>query len=380
MGGAERVLLETIEVLKDRGVDCYVLLPGEGEFSQKLVNLGVPYDIVRNSSWITWQKPTIWRRTKATVKIAAGILSTLIKIKQSRCDIVYSNTLTICNGGVAAWILGIPHVWHLHEYHAIRFYYGRRLSFWVIGRLSAVCITVSKHLSEICAPYIDRTKLRMIYPSMHMAEIGVAVGNPVALEGERQRFRCVIVGGLFPAKRQEDAVQALGYLHKGGSDAELVIVGGGDPSYLKRLQQVAASCGVLDRVRFSGAVDDAIPFIHNSDVVLVCSEHEMFGRTTIEGMLAGKPVVAARATTAPELIQNGVNGWLYEPTNAQDLAIKIRLLCEDRATARSLGEHGQVWAQGLFTKERYALEMLDALTSAHQKTSRMEVVSVAQQR
>src|SRR5262249_16839244 len=141
MGGAEKVLLETVAILKGRGTECYVLLPGEGEFSRKLLDLGVPYDIVQNSSSLTWDKPTLWTRTKAAVKIAVGILSTLPKIRQSRADIVYSNTLTICNGGIAAAILGIPHVWHLHDfpgYHGISFYYGRRFSLRIIGMLSSV--------------------------------------------------------------------------------------------------------------------------------------------------------------------------------------------------------------------------------------------------
>src|SRR4051812_34577350 len=157
LGGAERVLLETITVLHHMNTDCYVLLPGEGEFSRELVKLGVPYDIVHNSSWVTWDKPTLWGRVKAVVKIGLGVLSTLPKIRRSRCDLVYSNTLTICNGGISAALLRIPHVWHLHDfpgYHGIRFYYGRRLSFRIVDMLSSVCITVSKHLSTLCEPYI----------------------------------------------------------------------------------------------------------------------------------------------------------------------------------------------------------------------------------
>lgn len=368
MGGAERVLFETITILKTRGVDCYVLLPTAGEFSQRLMTLGVPFDFVRNSSWVTWDKPTVWTRTKAVAKIMIGILSTLKKVRGTRCDIVYSNTLAICNGGFAAAILRIPHVWHLHDfpgYHGISFYFGRRVSLRTIGALSSICITVSKHLSEICAPYIDSSKLMAVYPAMQMVGLPAADGKPAVAKREGRRFRCVIVGGLVPTKKQEDAVRALGHLHRSGADVDLVIVGGGDPNYREFLQSIAISEGVVDRVHFTGAVADAIPFMQNSDVVLVCSAHETFGRATIEGMLAGKPVVASRAAATPELIRDGVNGLLYTPGDPQDLGERIKMLYVDPVLARRLAEQGRTWAVTSFTEERYAREILSMLTTVH---------------
>jgi glycosyltransferase involved in cell wall biosynthesis len=369
LGGAERVLFETITILKSRGIDCYILLPKDGEFSQRLLTLGVPFDFVYNSSWVTWNKPTVWMRVKAVAKIAIGILSTLKKVRRSRCDIVYSNTLSICNGAFAAAILRIPHVWHLHDfpgYHGISFYFGRRFSLRMIGALSAICITVSKHLSEICAPYIDSSKLMTVYPAMRMVEMPAADGKLVGKKA-RGRFQCVIVGGLVPTKRQEDAVRALGYLHRNRVDADLTIVGGGDLTYRKALEEIAASDSVCDRVHFTGAVTDALPFMQESDVILVCSAQETFGRATIEGMLAGRPVVGARAAATPELIRDGVNGLLYTPGDSRDLGERIKMLYDDPVLAHGLAERGRTWARTFYTEERYAREILSVLTAVHSR-------------
>jgi glycosyltransferase involved in cell wall biosynthesis len=370
LGGAERVLFETIAILRGRGIDCYVLLPKEGEFSRRLVALGVPFDFVHNGSWVTWDKPTVWARTKAVAKITIGILSTLKKVSRSRCDIVYSNTLSICNGAFAATILRIPHVWHLHDfpgYHGISFYFGRRFSLRTIGALSAICITVSKHLSEICAPYIDSSKLMTVYPAMRMVEVPAADAKPAVKKRAGGRFQCVIVGGLVPTKRQEDAVRALGHLHRNGADADLTIVGGGDPTYRKVLEEIAASDGVSDRLHFTGAVADALPSMQKSDVVLVCSAQETFGRATIEGMLAGRPVVAARAAATPELIRDGVNGLLYTPGDSRELGGRIKMLYHDPVLAQGLAERGRTWARTSFTEERYAREILSVLTAVGSK-------------
>jgi glycosyltransferase involved in cell wall biosynthesis len=366
LGGAERVLLETITVLRHMNMECYVLLPAEGELSREVANLGVPYDIIRNSSWVTWERPTFWARSKAIVKIALGILSTLSRIRRSGCDLVYSNTLTICNGGISAALLRIPHVWHLHDfpgYHGVRFYYGQRFSFRVIDRLSSICITVSKHLSALCAPYIRPEKLKMIYPPMMMAmTLTDTSGNAGHALAKRYSFRCVIVGGLVPSKGQEDAVRALGCLRQEGLDVELLVVGAGDHDYRARLEHVAASCQVLDKVRFLGLVTDAMPYVKDSDVALVCSTQETFGRVTIEAMVAGVPVIGARAAATIELIQHGENGLLYEPGNPDDLAAQIKILCDNPGLAHRLAQCGRSRTARFFTETRYANEIMAVLT------------------
>ena len=370
LGGAERVLLESITILQARGIHCYVLLPKEGELSSRLTAIGVHYDIAHNSSWVTWGTPTLWTRITTLANIVIGVLSTIKRIKRSRCDIVYSNTLTICNGAIAAALLGIPHVWHLHDfpgYHGIRFFFGRGFSLRTIGFLSDTCITVSRHLSDMCRPYIDSAKLKTVYPSMQMVDLSTTQDSFNGATDKSGLLRCVIVGGLVPTKRQEDAVRALGHLSKIGIDAELFIVGGGDPEYQQYLEQVAASNKVAHRLYFSGPVSDAFSLIQTADVVLMCSGHETFGRATIEGMLAGKPVIAARAAATSELVQDGVTGLLYEFGDYLDLADKIKKLCEDSTLAKRVGKSAQSWSRSFFTQERYAGEMLLLLTSCRKQ-------------
>lgn len=364
MGGAERVLFETIEVLKESGVDCYVLLPNEGELGERLRGLEVPYDIVRGGFWVTWEKPTLVQGAKDAINIAASIIPTLTKIRGSKCDIVYSNTLAICSGGIAAALLGRPHVWHLHEfpgYHGLELSFLKRFSFRLIRALSSACIVVSRHLAEICRPYLESAQLKVIYPSMHLACVETASSFGASVPARNGRFRCVIVGGLYESKRQEDAVQAVRQLHRDGADVELLAVGGGSPEYRRRLEEIVAANDLTDKVTFVGAVGDAAAFMQSSDVVLVCSNCETFGRVSIEAMMAGKPVIGARSAATPELIQDGVNGWLYEPGDFRDLATKIKRFYDDPLLARRLGENGQMWARKFFTKQRYAEELLSLL-------------------
>jgi glycosyltransferase involved in cell wall biosynthesis len=100
----------------------------------------------------------------------------------------------------------------------------------------------------------------------------------------------------------------------------------------------------------------------------MCSRSEGFGRVTIEGMLAGKPVIAARGGASPELVQDGSTGLLYAVGDPRDLALKIRGLCENREYAETLGRNAKCWVETVFTKERYAMEMLPILDSLQRGT------------
>jgi glycosyltransferase involved in cell wall biosynthesis len=327
--------------------------------------VGATYDFIPDVNWVDWVPPTFYRRVKTAIKIGLAIVPTVRKIKASGCDIVYSNSSTICSGAIAAGILGLPHVWHLHEFpspYGMRFCFGEAFSFRVIRALSAVCIAVSRHLSSICEPYVGE-QMRVIYPSMNMAQRKAPAEKTAdGVYGSRARLRCVIVGGLVEGKGQEDAVRAVTQLHHSGTNADLLVVGEGNSEYRKRLESLVAVGGVQGKVHFVGAVEDATSIIRASDVVLVCSKYEAFGRVSIEGMLAGKPVIGAEAAATSELIRAGVNGWLYRSGDATDLASKIQRLYDDPGLAKSVAENGRTWANGIFNKQRYGAELMEALT------------------
>ena len=84
---------------------------------------------------------------------------------------------------------------------------------------------------------------------------------------------------------------------------------------------------------------------------------------TIEGMLAGKPVIGARCGATAELIEDGFNGLLYSFGDANELADKIANLYRNPTLAQNLGRNARAWAERTFTKERYARELLTVIHS-----------------
>jgi glycosyltransferase involved in cell wall biosynthesis len=369
LGGAERVLLETIETLQGQGVECRVLLPSHGEFCAELGRLNIPFSIVPYPPWMRSGKAHFYGRLKRALRIAIKTPIIVWKVFRWKCDLVYTNTVTVCIGAIAARLLGRPHIWHLHEFgaedHNLSFVFGERLSMKAINWMSSRCICVSHALAKKYERTVDQPKITVIYPSMHHAlrEWG-DMGRMDSVSLRRsERFRCVIVGNLIEGKGQEDAVLAFSHLKNLGVNAELIIVGDGDLAYRRRLEELVQSNGLEGRVMFAGKLGSAIQTIRSSDAVLVCSRSEGFGRITIEGMLAGKPVIGSRAGATQELISDQVNGILYTCGDPADLAKKISWLYSNPSEAIRLGQNGKMWAENMFTKDRHGREILAVFSS-----------------
>lgn len=91
------------------------------------------------------------------------------------------------------------------------------------------------------------------------------------------------------------------------------------------------------------------------------SRYEPFGVVFIEAMMHGLPCVGANAWAMPELIDSERSGWLAPPDDAETLARILINALSDLSRLRTLGQHARRRARELFTWERAATIMEDAL-------------------
>ncbi len=143
----------------------------------------------------------------------------------------------------------------------------------------------------------------------------------------RTENRIVFVGRVT-GEKQIDVLLRAATLLPAELDAKLEIVGGGDQ--LKNLQHLAAELGIADRVTFTGRVTDEQlrDAYHRASVLAMPSIAELQSIVTMEAMASALPVVAANAMALPHLVHDGENGYLFEPSNPEDLAAKLRTVLE----------------------------------------------------
>lgn len=105
-----------------------------------------------------------------------------------------------------------------------------------------------------------------------------------------------------------------------------IIVGGG--VCRPRLEEYAASLNISNRVHFLGYRSDVASLLHASDVFVFPSYREGLPVALMEAMAAGVPIVASRIRGNVDLIEDGVNGFLCDPRDAEGFASKIQKLLE----------------------------------------------------
>ncbi|SIN77398.1 glycosyltransferase [Agromyces cerinus] len=143
----------------------------------------------------------------------------------------------------------------------------------------------------------------------------------------RTENRILFVGRVTGEKQIDVLLRALTLLPK-ELDAKVEIVGGGDQK--KNLEHLAVELGIADRVKFTGYVtdDELRESYHRASVLAMPSIAELQSIVTMEAMASALPVVAANAMALPHLVHDGENGYLFEPSNAEDLAAKLRIVLE----------------------------------------------------
>ena len=137
-------------------------------------------------------------------------------------------------------------------------------------------------------------------------------------------LRCVVVGRLSPRKGTMVALEAVARLRAGGADARLDVCGSVFPGYEwfeAELRERAGRADLAGAVAFHGYVSPTRPLLEAADVVLVPSFGESFGNVAVEGMLAGRPVVACDGLGLGEVLSGAPRtGRLVPPGDADALA------------------------------------------------------------
>ncbi|MGQ1837255.1 glycosyltransferase [Kocuria turfanensis] len=135
----------------------------------------------------------------------------------------------------------------------------------------------------------------------------------------------LFTGRLAVEKNVDVLIEAMSLLPAElGAHLELA----GDGEQRAGLEKLALALGVGDRVHFLGYVpDEELRAAYlRADVFCQPGTAELQSLVTLEAMSASRPVVLADARALPHLAEDGVNGWLFRPGDARDLAHKLALV------------------------------------------------------
>lgn len=138
----------------------------------------------------------------------------------------------------------------------------------------------------------------------------------------------------------------------------LLIVGGG--SLEKHLKELAKGLNIEKRTLFTGKVPFTdVPKYHNMlSVSVSVSNSESFGVAIIEASSCGKPVVVSNVGGLPEVVEDGVSGFVVPPRNSQKTAEAIEKLVLDESLREQIGQNGRERVKRLYDWDDNVKQMI----------------------
>ena len=354
LGGAELSLFSEVTNLPHTGL---VLLFEDGPLRQMFSTAGIAVEVVHASTGAL------------TVRRESGILAVLsalpdvialVRVVAARArthDVIYANSQkAFVVGSLAAALSGRPLVWRLRDVLDSSHFSStlRRIAVflanWKAKRVIVNSVATGSAFGLVGG---NTARVSVAYPGIDEAPFTAVTSDTIAaIRAELNAGTKTLIGvfgRLSTWKGQAIFIDAIARL----PDVIGVIIGAalfGEEAYATELSRQVEALGLSSRIRFLGFRKDIPALMRSMDIIVHSSiAPEPFGRVVVEGMLAGKPVVASAAGGVLEIIEDGKTGWLVEPGNAEALAETLRSVLENGLESAKIADAGQAHARATFT-------------------------------
>jgi glycosyltransferase involved in cell wall biosynthesis len=334
--GAEvqlRVLLS--KLVRKPELNLSVILFNEGRLEKEIDALGVPVRVFPENRW-------------GSGKIFFELVH---EFKKSNIRIIHTHKYkdTIL-AAPAAKLCGIPYV--------VRTVHGLSEPFEGLQAFKMNCYeAIERTVHRYCVDSIIgvSSQIERKYKAEGEVSRVTCIRNGIDLEGksvqtDRWRTRedlgidsetCLIgtVGRLTPVKGIAYLLQAARILLRQGANVKVLVVG--DGNIRLDLMTQTHDLGIAQNVVFLGHREDTDALLLALDIFVLPSLSEGIPMALLEAMAACRAVVASRVGGIPEIVDDGIEGFLVEPMDVDSLAERCRLLIESPDVAKKMGEQGR---------------------------------------
>jgi glycosyltransferase involved in cell wall biosynthesis len=344
LGGQERQTVLHLATLDRRRWEPLVrCLKLQGEHLEDLAAIGIQPESLDIRKMA--RPSTLWR-----VACLAGHL------REEGVALVHAQDFhTNALGFLAARLAGIPCiVTRVDLGHALDT--KRRSVLSLVSRLAARVIVNALSIRDACLrDGVDPDRIAVVRNGLDLASFDRAAApepaGPEAAGFDLRLPTIVQVANMHhPVKGQGDLLIAHREVLRQVPEAQLVLVGDGERR--PALQRMAHELGIAGRVRFAGYRRDVPAILARASLIVSASYAEGISNAVLEAMAARRAVIGTAVGGTPELVRDGVTGFLVRPGEPPDIARRVVALLRDPALARRMGEEGRAAVEREFSVER----------------------------
>ena len=256
-------------------------------------------------------------------------------VKKEKIDIINSHWM-IPQGLTISFIKRLLNVKHVMTIHAAGIFtlkrwggFGKKIASFIVGR-SDLVLPVSSYIKKVLDELVLSEFNFRVLPMGVKSDFNV-YQKKISQEriGQQKDFRVLFVGKLVEKKGVEYLLAALILLKDKGVRFKLTIAGGGPLE--EKLRLFVLREGLAGDVYFTGWIsNNKLPELYTeADITVVPSVYDSKGETegmpvvVLESLATGTPVLGSRISGIPDIVEDGVNGWIVDYGNKYALSEKI---------------------------------------------------------
>ncbi|HEU4648151.1 MAG TPA: glycosyltransferase [Gemmatimonadales bacterium] len=352
LGGAE---LSLLDIARARPDSSTVMLLADGPFRERLASAGLHAKLLPAGAGLLAVRR---EASLASLGAAGPALRMVRELAQAAkpYDLLYANSeKAFVMAALAGAIARRPVIWHLRDVLCAEHFsaFNIRVVVLLANALAARVIANSHATADAFVRAGGKAqKVCVVYNGFEPGPFDAVADSAICGVREALGVGAAplvgVFGRLHPWKGQHVAVDALSRL----PGVHAIIVGDalfGEEAYVHALQEQVRARALENRVHLLGFRTDIPTLMRAVDMVLHTSvAPEPFGRILVEGMLARRPVVAARAGGTPEVVVDGETGLLVTPGDDAAIAEAIAALLAEPGRRTQMGHAGRERARQLF--------------------------------